>query len=218
VLSDIPFVAYSGNIQGRHARETGPRGCWLVTVDDGDMREPEFRELDVIRWEQVGVDVTGCDSGARVVEEVASCLNELPDAAGDRSVIVRIRVCGACGADMELRGDVRRWENEIRTRAQEVGRGRIWVEKVILDTGLPAGELNVGEGPLREIMTLLDELEGDDEAVAGLCAELEGFWGKVPPELRQGRDPLTARNMERVRGLLHGVRPLLLDRFERGGE
>ena len=217
VLSSEPYVTYAGNIQGRHARETGPKGCLLVTVDDGVMPEPEFRELDTIRWELVEVDVTGSESADRVVELVGFGLTDLSD-AGDRPVVVRIRVTGACPADVELHGNARRWENEIRARAQEVGRGRIWVEKVLLETRLPHRDTGVGEGPLQEIMGLLDELEGDDEAFAELCAELDGFWAKVPVELRQDKDPLAPGNVQRVRGLLRGVRPLLMDRFEGGEE
>ena len=217
VLSPEPYVAYSGNIQGRHARETGPKGCLLVTVDDGVMGEPEFRELDTVRWEQVVVDVTGSESGDRAVELLGAGLSDMVEACGDRPVVVRIVLTGQCAADVELHGDERKWENEIRTRAQEVGRGRIWVEKVVLETRLPDRGGRIGEGPMMEIMALLDELEGDDEAMAGLCAELDGFWAKVPAELRQDKEPLAPENTARIRGLLQGVRPLLLDRFE-GGE
>jgi len=33
VLLQDPPVVFAGNIQGRHARETGPKGCVLVSVD-----------------------------------------------------------------------------------------------------------------------------------------------------------------------------------------
>ncbi|HKK34336.1 MAG TPA: DNA repair exonuclease [Desulfomicrobiaceae bacterium] len=216
ILSRTPFVAYSGNIQGRHARETGPRGCWLVTVDDGIMQEPEFRELDTVRWELVSVDLTGARTGSEAVDRAVPELGAAVERGEERPVIVRIEMGGGCPADVELRSDIRKWENELRSRAQEIGRGRIWVEKVVLNTRAPDHGERLGEGPLQEIMALLDELEADDETFAGLCAELEGFWAKVPPELRRGRDSLAPGNPDRIRDLLGRVRPLLLDRFERG--
>ena len=34
-IASESVIHYSGNTQGRHARETGPKGCLLATVDDG---------------------------------------------------------------------------------------------------------------------------------------------------------------------------------------
>ena len=36
IVSEAPWIVYPGNTQGRHIRETGPRGCVLVTVDAGE--------------------------------------------------------------------------------------------------------------------------------------------------------------------------------------
>src|SRR5690606_10500725 len=45
-----PPIVFPGNLQGRHIRETGPKGCTLVTVDDRGRASCEFRPLDVLRW------------------------------------------------------------------------------------------------------------------------------------------------------------------------
>ncbi len=37
VLCTEPWIVFSGNIQGRHVREPGPKGCTLVTVRDGQV-------------------------------------------------------------------------------------------------------------------------------------------------------------------------------------
>src|SRR5262249_24451804 len=34
VLSSDPYVIFPGNLQGRHAKENGPKGCFLVEVSD----------------------------------------------------------------------------------------------------------------------------------------------------------------------------------------
>ncbi len=57
-LCEMPYVAFSGNVQGRHAKETGPKGCLLVTIDNDQSCDVEFRELDVIRWESLSIDVS----------------------------------------------------------------------------------------------------------------------------------------------------------------
>ena len=42
VLSEDPYVVYPGNIQGRKISESGEKGCYLVTVDDGRVSELRF--------------------------------------------------------------------------------------------------------------------------------------------------------------------------------
>ena len=45
-----PWIVFPGNIQGRHIRETGAKGCMVVTVEDGEVVEATHRNLDVLRW------------------------------------------------------------------------------------------------------------------------------------------------------------------------
>ncbi|MEO6853226.1 MAG: DNA repair exonuclease, partial [Rhodoferax sp.] len=54
VECESPRVVFPGNLQGRHANETGPKGCELVTVTGGQM-EARFMPLDVVRWQQITV-------------------------------------------------------------------------------------------------------------------------------------------------------------------
>src|SRR5207237_5856153 len=48
-----PAIVFPGNLQGRHVRETGPKGAYLVTVDDAGHVDLQFRRLDVARWEVI---------------------------------------------------------------------------------------------------------------------------------------------------------------------
>ena len=50
VLSSSPAIVYPGNPQGRHARETGPRGCFQVDVGTNGQTRLKFVETDVVRW------------------------------------------------------------------------------------------------------------------------------------------------------------------------
>jgi DNA repair exonuclease SbcCD nuclease subunit len=60
VISEDPWIVFAGNCQGRHARETGPRGCRLVTVKDSlEVASAEWRDLDVVRWQSVEVPLAG---------------------------------------------------------------------------------------------------------------------------------------------------------------
>ena len=61
VLSERPWIVFPGNIQGRHPKEAGARGCTLVTVEDGAVTAVEHRAVDVLRWTTLEVDADGAD-------------------------------------------------------------------------------------------------------------------------------------------------------------
>ena len=56
-----PAVVYPGNPQGRHPYETGPRGAYLVDIDDDGTVALDFRELDVVRWARIDVPIDGLE-------------------------------------------------------------------------------------------------------------------------------------------------------------
>ncbi|MEA3274470.1 MAG: DNA repair exonuclease, partial [Pseudomonadota bacterium] len=77
VLSRDRWVLFPGNLQGRHVRETGPRGCQLVTVSDSmEVVSAEHRHLDVVRWDRVLVDVSAIEDASEALARIgdtASC-------------------------------------------------------------------------------------------------------------------------------------------------
>ena len=62
VVSQDPWIIFPGNIQGRHIRETGSKGCTLVTVDNAEVVNVEHHKLDVMRWFFCELDVSGIDT------------------------------------------------------------------------------------------------------------------------------------------------------------
>jgi DNA repair protein SbcD/Mre11 len=57
-----PAVVYPGNPQGRDFGETGSRGCCLVEIRESAAPEIRFVPTQVIRFEELVVDLTGEDS------------------------------------------------------------------------------------------------------------------------------------------------------------
>ena len=70
VLCQAPWVVFSGNLQGRHARETGEKGATLVHYDATGITRVEHRPLDVVRYASVHIDVRRA-AGFDVVLELA---------------------------------------------------------------------------------------------------------------------------------------------------
>lgn len=90
-VSREPWIVYPGNLQGRHARETGPKGASLVTVRGGRVSDVAHRDLDVVRWARVEVALDGCETidaaMARVGERISGALDEA------EGRLVAARVC-----------------------------------------------------------------------------------------------------------------------------
>jgi len=69
-----PVVVYPGNPQGRSLRETGQRGCTLVTVDDDGGVQLEFLQTATVEWHTDTIDLSGCDEFPQVVQRVCQAL------------------------------------------------------------------------------------------------------------------------------------------------
>lgn len=74
LLCQDPPILFPGNLQGRHVRETGPKGCTLVTVDDQNRVRLEPVAVDVFRWEHCRVEAAGAENGDAVLDRVRSQL------------------------------------------------------------------------------------------------------------------------------------------------
>ena len=217
---DGPIV-FPGNIQGRHIREPGAKGCVLVTVEGHRVASAEFRPLDVLRWETCRLDASGAADGDDVLRAFEDALPGLLDRAEARPLALRVEVVGPSRAHEKLASDPNHWAYEVRNQGNIHGSNRVWVEAVKLRTrplkiggdGGPAG------GPLGELDRLLAELQGDDRLLREFAdRELADLRKKLPPDLRRA-DAVDLDSPDWLRGVLGQVRPLLADRFEmaRGG-
>jgi DNA repair exonuclease SbcCD nuclease subunit len=207
-------IHFPGNLQGRHIREAGAKGCLLLTVRDGKWVEEEFRCLDVLRWERCPIDAPEAADGDAVVERVADGLRALRQDNEGKPLAVRVEVHGPCPAHEQLLADPQRWTNEVRSRAIEVGGGDLWIEKVKLRTTPPttASPLAV-DGPLGELLGILEEYQSEDNQLRQLGQELAELERKLPAELKQGPDGFRLDDPAWLRGVLEQVQPLLVHRL-----
>jgi exonuclease SbcD len=218
VLSTDPWVVFPGNLQGRHARETGPKGATLVTVEDGQVVDVAHRALDVVRWESLTLDATAAASGHDVVDAARSALSRAAEQAEDRILAVRLTVTGASPAHAQLVADPDAWENDLRAAASEAG-AQVWLEKVALDTRLPLDleALRGQDDPVGDLARYLRDLQQDPAALADLGQSLEDLRRKLPAEYRQLDDALDLEDPATLAGLLDEVGQLLLPRLLSGG-
>ncbi len=219
VLSErSPAVVYPGNSQGRHPGETGPRGAYLVEVDDGGAVRLEFRALDVVRWERPQVDISGMETEQELVDGLHAAAETALDRAGGRPVVLRVEL-GGRGA---LHGSLRRagLAEELREdlNADLAARSPFaWCERIEDGT---AGELDrdrlaAGSDFVAEVLRTADRARQDPELMAGLREELDELYqlGRFRKHLRDCEpggeeiETLLAEAEEMVVGLLAEEEP-----------
>jgi DNA repair protein SbcD/Mre11 len=61
ILSENPPIIYPGNIQGRHHKELGPKGCYMVTLSDSNCHLDWINTADV-EWDLIEIDVKNLTS------------------------------------------------------------------------------------------------------------------------------------------------------------
>lgn len=69
ILHEQPVIAYSGNPQGRHKNEAGPKGYYLVENQHGQL-VPEFEAVAPIDWQTMRVEVTDDDNVSEFIEQI----------------------------------------------------------------------------------------------------------------------------------------------------
>jgi DNA repair exonuclease SbcCD nuclease subunit len=56
-----PAIIYSGNLQGRHTKESGEKGCYLIEIDDKNISYT-FKALSKVLFLDEEVDISGQNS------------------------------------------------------------------------------------------------------------------------------------------------------------
>ncbi len=140
IVAQDPWVVFPGNLQGRHARETGAKGATLVQVRAGRVQSLEHHALDVVRWARCDIDI-GHSPGheERIETRISAVLEAEFNAADGRLLALRLRLHGQTRQDAQLRANAEQLLNQCRVLAFEIGGRGIWIEKLIIDTRLPFG-------------------------------------------------------------------------------
>ncbi len=201
IISEDPWIVFAGNCQGRHAREAGPRGCRLVTVNDAlEVESADWQPLDVVRWQVLEVELTGVEEESEALRRFSERLGQAVAAAEGRLVAARIVLKGATGLHGALHRDPQRWRAELTARAQDHGEDAVWIERVRIETT-----------PLYDLEELA---ERDDltRVVLDSLAQAKGGALTLPPEIGELFDILPSEVRAAVEADLDEARrPAILD-------
>lgn len=219
VIEKHPHIVFSGNLQGRNPRETGPKGCVLATVGHNHETDIEFIPMDVVRWAIAEVDATGAESGYDILEQVRKTLENLLEENDGMPMATRIYIKGKTSAHGEIFSAPERWMNEIRSLALDACNGRVWVEKIKIGTRLPdSGRfIEQKDGAIGELLKLLDELSAETSVNPDLLNELTDLERKLPLELKAMEEGLKFGDAAWMKNTLEQVRPMLVKRLLKKG-
>lgn len=185
VISERPWIVFPGNCQGRHVRETGPRGCCLVTVDDTlQVTFFERHDLDVVRWDVLDVDLNGVQEKGEALERVSQSMSDAVESAGGRLVAARVVFHGATDLHGSLHHDMDRWQNEVLARAYDQGEDAFWLEQVKVKTKpiYDLQKLAERDSLTQVVIETLDDVEFEKD---GFPKETIDMLKVLPPEVRK---------------------------------
>ena len=115
---DNPCIVYSGNSQARHLKETGPKGCCLVTLNSGAPANIRFVATDVVSYRSAKVDVSGNSSINEVLLAIQSQVEELAkESLTHEGLVARLVLTGRTAIHNELQspGTAKALEEETNT-------------------------------------------------------------------------------------------------------
>jgi DNA repair exonuclease SbcCD nuclease subunit len=211
ILCESPTIAFSGNIQGRHIRETGPKGAFLVTVEHERIAKVEFQAVDVLRWELVRVDATGVETESDLLHRIRVALEQTMRLHPGMTLAIRVEMIGRTPLHESLLAHRTKWIGEIRSLGLQVGIDSVWIEKVMLNTSPlrdPAERTKLSDDARQELEELFETL-----AIQGaLAKELgEDCLKRLPAELR---DSLPIEQSQWVADVVSEARSRLMERLQ----
>lgn len=198
-------VVYPGNIQARDAGEPGERGCYLVEVGPDRRPHPDFRPLDVVRWDLREVPIGGIEGVDELRNRVLESLDESLHSADGRDVVCRVTLTGRGPMHAELSGPQQTdWLLELVHEEFATASPWIWVERIANETRT---EIDL------EVRAEQDNFLGEVLRRARRTQPAE--FGEALSEVFSGRrGPLQPLEEQEIQGLIEEARWYLAELFE----
>ncbi|WP_315806825.1 MULTISPECIES: DNA repair exonuclease [unclassified Bradyrhizobium] len=184
VLNERPHVVFCGNLQGRHIRESGPKGASLVAVEDGQVEAISPLHVDCVRWIHLPVPVGSCNASADAIDRVRAAIEDavVRDAQG-RLLTCRVELTGQTKLHGELLASADRLLAEARAAALGLGEETAWIERLVIATASPDASASRKDA-LGDLQRMIQGAGGDADLQARLASELGDLVRKLPHEIR----------------------------------
>ncbi len=216
ILETSPYIVYSGNIQGRHIHERGPKGCCIVSRLDGDL-EIEFKSLASLIWERVNINLSNITQEREVKAALAQVLTEkyAKQMRAGFLFIFRIHLTGFLKPDHTLNLSQEYLESQIHSWIQDFSENMGRLEKVENQAqSIQSMEGIKKENPLIEKM--LSEVEENfsiEETKAFFQQCLTDLKSRAPEEYKRKPYVLDLEEMALYESFIQRVRDEIQQNF-----
>jgi DNA repair exonuclease SbcCD nuclease subunit len=206
-------IVFPGNLQGRHIRETGPRGAVFVTANESGVQQIERLLVDVLRWQILTMDAAKFNTLSEIVCSIGKELEGIiQNNPSTKPIALRIILTGKTPAHGELFGLEHQLRTEVLALAAAIGPDRLWMEKVKVSTTAMDGSeaIKARADALADLQYLLEAAETDQDFVKSLQEELLPLVNKAPLELHSSVPYFGEIRAGDVAGLVREARSGLL--------
>lgn len=200
VINRNPYIVFPGNLQGRHIRETGPKGAFLVTVNEGAVTDLDFIPVDVVRWELITVNVHPEDAFFDLINRIREEILRFSEGAEGRLLACRIVISGKTNLHFQIESSRETLLAESRSAALSLGSSVAWVERIVVETEpLESGFEKKGESS--DLEHILGKAHEDPELLKVMESEIGELIQTLPFDLRiDNEDPALKSAIDRRYG------------------
>lgn len=99
------WIAYPGSLQGLSPKpsERGAKGALVVSVDDQRVLGTEFVPLDVVRFDEIEIDIAGLPDVVSLIDKIVEDAQAKSAVHNARAVVLRVSLTGRGAVHVDLR-------------------------------------------------------------------------------------------------------------------
>jgi len=208
-----PYIIFPGNIQGRHIKEIGAKGCYLVTFKNNHEAELEFKPLDVFRWKNLSIDLSYANNQKDLEEIIKKNIQ------GDFSNIpvgIRVVLKGETSLHSWLKSAQKLVAELIQSIFENKNSGDIFLEQLKVETSPPIDkqiQANLNEDIYYVLEQSLTELINNPKDLELLIkgTELDNLSNAIPGDWKDPKDSNSIHpiNIDWLKPLLTEIVPVI---------
>ncbi|WP_316237029.1 DNA repair exonuclease [Bradyrhizobium sp. SZCCHNR1015] len=186
VLHERPHVVFCGNLQGRHIRETGPKGACVVSVRDGAVDNIATIRCSVVHWARLNVAADKAHHFNDLIDAIRDAITRAVAADdGGQLLACRIQITGRTSLHAQLPGTIEQLTAEARAAALGLGEAAAWIERIAIDTEPELDRSHaVRADALGDLQKIVEDAASDGQVTAQIEAALGDLIRKLPHDLR----------------------------------
>lgn len=211
VNNSDPAIVYPGNPQGRDFGETGSKGCYLVELSSDNNIQLKFIPAQLIRFDEVEVDLTGEDNISKIEDRIEEAKNNIRDFDENDNYILRIILKGRTHLHHYL---TKPGETEQLTRLFNEGQlaqnNFTWIDRIELKTwpDIDIDQVKKGKDFIADILNTFDQYENESEMLKQVLQNAEKDFSS--PLARRVLNELTEPELKEI---LEKAKLLLADQL-----